>query len=387
MLEPDEQRLFARLSVFPGCTLEAAQAVCDVDIDTLQTLVEKSLLRHTNERFWMLETIREYATERLAASGGAEAIRRRHAEHFLRVAESTCLSTERIGSGPMRYDVALAEQDNMRTALDWALGADPALGLRIAIALEQFWVSKDPFEGMSRLAALLGAAGELPPDVHAGALRVLGGTSTVSGQIQQALQAHHQSLELYERLGDEFGILALRHRLAVSAFIAGDLVGARKTVEENLVRARALDSVQLKAENLSTLANIEVATGNLETALDLFRRHLELARQIGFTWFESIGLANLTEISFRLGRLDEAEEYGRAALGLATGMEDRVLVVTMLALLALVAREKGDAQRAGRLWGAVEAEGEQGSFGWQQGEIDGYGGQILADPNPQGNRK
>jgi predicted ATPase len=383
LLDPDEQTLFARLSVFPGCTLEAAAAACDADLDTLQSLVEKSLVRHTFERFWMLETIREFATERLEASGEAEEIRRRHAEHFLRVAESTCLATERVGSGPMRYDLALAEQDNMRAALDWALEHDQELGLRIAIELEQFWVSKDPFEGMRRLGALLDAAGELSSEVRAGALRVFGGTSTVSGHAEQGNDAHGQSLELYERLGDEHGIVALRHRLAVSSFIAGDRDGARSMVEENLARARALGSAYLETEATSMLGNIEFASGNLERATELFEHHLVLSRQIGFTWFESIALVNLTEIALQRDRLDEADAHGREALRLAATMQDRLLTATMLALLALVDRQRGGVERAGRLWGAVEAEGERGSFGWQQGDIDGYGAQILAELTPE----
>jgi predicted ATPase len=93
LLIEDEQRLFARLSVFAGgCTLESAEGVCDADLDTLESLVDKSLVRvREGDRFWMLETIREYAVERLEESGEAEMLQRRHAEHFLALAEAcTC---------------------------------------------------------------------------------------------------------------------------------------------------------------------------------------------------------------------------------------------------------------------------------------------------------
>jgi predicted ATPase/class 3 adenylate cyclase len=383
LLEDDEQRLFARLAVFPSCTFEAAEAVCDVDLDLLQSLVEKSLVRHTDERFWMLETIREFAGEQLEASGEAEAVRRRHAEHFLRVAESTCLATERVGTGPMRYDVALAEQENLRAALDWALVADPELGLRIAVELEQFWASVDPFEGRRRFAALLDAAGELPPALRAAALRVLAGASQVTGDGEASLRLNEESLALYEQLGDEHGVVALRHRIAVCALIAGDLDRARTLVEGNLVRARALGSLYLETENTGTLGNIEAESGNLETSIELFRSHLELSRELGFVWFQSIALANLTELSFSLGRTDEAEEYGRGSLRLAAEMQDRLLTATALVLLGVIAKAKGDAGRAGRLWGAVTAEGERGSFGWQQAEIDRLGAQVTAEPTPE----
>src|SRR5439155_9551472 len=89
LLEPEAQRLFARLAVFRGgCTLEAAEAVCEADLDTLQSLVDKSLVRlREQDRFWMLETIREYALEHLEGSGEAEELRRRHADYFLALAE------------------------------------------------------------------------------------------------------------------------------------------------------------------------------------------------------------------------------------------------------------------------------------------------------------
>src|SRR5207249_8397166 len=88
LLDEEERLLFERLSVFRGgCTLEAAEEVCDADIDTLQSLIDKSLLRRQGERFWMLETIREYATERLEERGQEDELRRRHADHFLARAE------------------------------------------------------------------------------------------------------------------------------------------------------------------------------------------------------------------------------------------------------------------------------------------------------------
>jgi ATP/maltotriose-dependent transcriptional regulator MalT len=283
----------------------------------------------------------------------------------------------------MRYDLALAEQDNMRTALDWALDANPELGLRIAVELEQFWVSKDSFEGMQRFAALFQRADALPPELQAAALRCFGGTSGVSGEGEQAEELYEQSLELYERLRDEHSIVALRHRLAVTALVAGDLARARSMLEENLSRARVLGSAYLESEALSALGNIEQAMGNLEAAAELHRRGLALSREIGFTWFEAIALANLAEISLELGRHEDGEEHACAALTLAGALADRLLSVTMLALLASAARRRGDAERAGRLLGSVDAEGERGSFGWQQADIDRIRQQVLTDGTPE----
>src|SRR5207244_3800907 len=110
-----------RLSVFRGgCTLEAAEAVAQADLDVLQSLVDKSLLRHTGERFWMLETIREFATERLEESGEADALRGLHAEHFLALAEEVHPHRGRAveAASKERLDRLETEHDNLRAALE-----------------------------------------------------------------------------------------------------------------------------------------------------------------------------------------------------------------------------------------------------------------------------
>src|SRR6266542_2407547 len=119
LLSKEEKSLFARVSVFSGGgTLEAAEEVIDADLDVLQSLVDKSLLRHTDERFWMLETIREYAAERLREGGEEEAIRDRHLDHFLTVAEKAYEG--RLISESMWFPIMDAEHANIRGALDWA---------------------------------------------------------------------------------------------------------------------------------------------------------------------------------------------------------------------------------------------------------------------------
>ena len=120
LLTEDEQRLFARLSVFAGgCTLEAAEQVCEVDLETLASLVDKSLLRQTEGRFWMLETIREYALDRLSEAGEADGVRQRHAEHFLPLAEAA--HEQRLGARGRAFATWFEqEQANLRAALVWS---------------------------------------------------------------------------------------------------------------------------------------------------------------------------------------------------------------------------------------------------------------------------
>ena len=373
LLSPGDKRLFARLAVFPACTLEAAEAVCDADVDGLQSLVEKSLLRRTGERFWMLETIRELAIELLDASEEADAIRRRHAEHFLAVAESTCMAVERIEGGTMRHDVALAEQDNFRAALDWAVEHDPELGVRMVVELEQQWVSLDPNDCARRIGDLLERARGLPPELRARGLRVFGGATQVAGRPEDALSLYRESLSLYEQLGDEWGTVHLRHRVAVTNLDLDEWDLPRQLLPENLERARALGSTFLECEALGALSFIAHRDGDLARAIEIEERNLEVARELGFAWFIALGGGNLAEWRLEAGEAALAEEAARPALAVARSIDDRQVSTWLLMVLAVAARRRGDDERAGRLWGAVEAERLLGPLGYVEGDLDRLG--------------
>src|SRR5436190_1993384 len=143
LLAEDEQRLFARLAVFRGgCTLEAAEAVCEADLDVLQSLVDKSLLRYSRERFWMLETIREFALERLEESGAAEDLRYRHSAYFLELGELA--EPELLArSSSIWFDRLQVEHDNIRAVLGHALKHGRAdVALRLGGAVWIFWLTR-----------------------------------------------------------------------------------------------------------------------------------------------------------------------------------------------------------------------------------------------------
>jgi predicted ATPase len=145
LLSTEEQTLFRRLAVFRGgCTLDAAESVADADLDTLQSLLDKSLLRRTGDRFWMLETIRAYARERLAEIGDEAEWRERHGEYFLDFAES---NDPQLGPGggdlAVMYAHVDAEIDNLRAALEWARDSgDHERLLRLTASLEYYWSSR-----------------------------------------------------------------------------------------------------------------------------------------------------------------------------------------------------------------------------------------------------
>ena len=187
LLDDTEQRLFRALSVFAGgCTYESAEAVCSADPDTLQSLLDKSLLRRRESdlgpRYWMLETIRELAAEKLATEGETDAMRRLHAEHYLALARSANLDAE--AEGQQRHDLVIPERDNMRAALAWALETgERELGLELVVALENFWATSSP-AGRARLGerSLLEGASDVPERLVVRALRVQGGMENMLGQ-------------------------------------------------------------------------------------------------------------------------------------------------------------------------------------------------------------
>ena len=145
----------------------------------------KSLLRFDEERYAMLETIREYAREQLEKSGEGADVQRRHAAFFLALAESASMSAE--SDYGRRYDVLPPEQDNLRAAIDAALSTgEIELGLRLAVALENFWVITDPLEGKRRFDALLSEANDVDPILRARALRCYSGSCHVSGNHELA---------------------------------------------------------------------------------------------------------------------------------------------------------------------------------------------------------
>jgi len=261
-LLPDAEReLFAQLGVFVGGSrLEAAEALCDsigIDVlDGLHSLVEKSLLRQRADadgepRFWMLETIREYALELLDEAGALAEVRRRHAEWFLAQAERADIEA-RTGDQAAWFDGLDADNDNLRAALDWAEETrDGDLMLRLATALWGFWATRGHIaEGSRALEEALALAGTRPAHALLGlcTLRMLRGRSEgLADDVAEALRA-------CEELGDDYSLAQawnLQGRLEGSVF--GRLAAAERAWREALRFAGRGGFAAEKAESISWL--------------------------------------------------------------------------------------------------------------------------------------
>jgi predicted ATPase/class 3 adenylate cyclase len=372
LLEPDEQQLFRRLAVFAGSfPLNAAETVCDAELDILESLVEKSLVRRWGSgRLGMLDTIREYALERLDESLDGEDVRQRHAEYFLAVAESANLSSDRLPSEGQRHDIAIAEQDNIRAALAWALeSGSVALGLQLATAIENFWVTHDPEEAMRWFAALLGHRGAraVPPEVRAPALRAYGSAAYISGQAERAMRLWEQSLALFEQLGDVLGRAVLLHRLGVSALERGELERARELTEASDELYVQSGDAWGRVLTVGVLGAIARDEGDAQRAFELMAEAAALAHEFRVIWWEGGLLAELASLSLDAGRFDEAEEHARKSLALADELRDRSGRVFGVGLLACVAAERGESEHAGVLWGSIEeADAVAPLGGWRR---------------------
>jgi len=369
LLEPDEQELFRRLAVFRGSfSLDAAEAVCDADLDALESLVVKNLVRRWGSgRLGMLDTIREYAVELLDAAPDADEVYRRHAEHFLSVAEEANLNA---GTGGQRLDIAMPEQDNFRGALAWALRSESiALGLEIATALEALWVADDPNEGIRWFERLFerSEAESVSQSLRAEGLRAYGSSLHLAGRHASAEEVWAQSLQLFEQLEDEHGRAVLLHRLGISAMLRGELEQARELVEISDEIHQRTGDVWGRAQTIGTLGAIGRDEGDERGALDLVRESAALAREAGVPWWESGALAELACLSLNAGLIEEGEARARESLAIAHELRDRPGRIFGVGILARVAAERGQSERAGLLWGAIEDE-EAGAplGGWRR---------------------
>ena len=307
LLSGDEQTLFRRLAVFRGgCTLEAAEAICDGDLDTLASLVDKSLLRHRDDRFWMLETIREYAAEQLQDSADAEELRRRHAEYFLALAEE---GWAHLLSATKEWHARFErEHDNLRAALDYldASGASED-ALTLAAALSRFWYQAGHVsEGRRRLEHLLGTD-ERPTAARAKALNGAAGMASAGGDGATARVRAEEALAIHLQVGDDWGAAYARYLLGTAAVVEkGDFAKGQEVCEEAVRAFRELGDEHFALVATRSLAWMCGELGDHARFRALYEDVLRRARELGNERMEARGLCAVARFEAEAGRLHDA---------------------------------------------------------------------------------
>jgi predicted ATPase/DNA-binding SARP family transcriptional activator len=353
LLEPEEQQVFARLAAFAGgCTLESAETVCDAALDSLSVLVDDSLLERAGERLRMLETIREYAAERLELEGDAETVRRRHAEHFLELVESDVLPN--MAGWVARLD---DERDNLRAALSWCLEAEEAeLALRLAAALwEYWWVRGHLAEGSWRLAEALEQGAAQPPQLRASALHAAARLATRQGDYERAAELSEQSLALWEELGDAAGTAQSLLSLGTVAAEQGERERAIELSERAAKLYRESGDRRGHALAVSNLGGIALDQGESVRAAALSEQAYVLFEALDDS--EGMAFALVNQGFAALSEHDHKRALGllREALRRLAELEFRDVIGYCFEGLAAVLAFTGEAGPAARLLGAAEA--------------------------------
>lgn len=399
LLDPPEQRLFRRLSVFAGgCTMDAAEEICaDRDsegsvLPVLAALVTASLVSmHESEqapgepRLTMLETIREFGQEELEAAGEASAVRARHAAWYAALAEEAAsrLSGPDALAWTQRLD---RERDNLQAALLWARDSgNVELGLRLAVALGRFWQTRGPLgEGQMWLETLACTDNGAPTSLRAKAFLVAGQLAS-QRKSSEATGLFERTIALYRELGDSSGTAQAMASLALETLHRGDLERAESLLQESIDLGRELEDTGLLATSLRVLATLAAGQGNVAQAkaleaqsLAVFRGSQDAVRVLGILndspatsqLLENAPLTRLSSVkplptfkapweSYALGLAFGARSWGdyesaiaivEAILAHALEVGDSRQAAYQRATLGLMARERGDFERATELY-------------------------------------
>jgi predicted ATPase len=387
LLDEEERRLFTSLAVFAGgWRLDAAEHVCNADLNLLQSLADKSLVRSEEGRFRMLETIREYALDRLEGSGDLEELRTRHAEHYLQLGLRAEPELTRAQQHLWLERLA-TDYENLRAALGWLAVESPADALRLASALVLFWFNRSLYrEGVHWLEKVLAATEDDVTSARAGALWGEGLLRVLLGDAEHGAPLLEKSLALARELDDGPIVARSLNVIGLLAFFQNDGAQARAFLEQAVETARRADDNWALADALGTLgslyplqgefdlaetagaealaigreygdrqgirmANFGLALtaarrGDLERARALSEEGLTASHEIGDLWFVSYFLWILATTATEGGELQTARTHAEESLKIARELEGPLLIVCALDALAGVDRAEGDESSA-----------------------------------------
>jgi predicted ATPase/class 3 adenylate cyclase len=376
LLTPEEQALFARLSVFiGGCRLDAARAVFDPEgvldaevADSIGSLIDKSLLRRRDDpdgqpRYWMLETIREYALSRLSGEE-KEVCEKRVAEYMVVLA--ALAEPELRGQHAREWLLRLeADHDDLRASLDWLVARNrDAEVSKILAATWYFWVARGRLREVLSSARAALALSYSDPLQHAAVLANVGELLRHSGDNLAARPLKEQALVLFRAHSERRMEAALLLDLAEIAASQGELSRARQLRWESLSLREVLGDPVGIAHALTGIADDEVAAGDHDAARLTTLRILELAREVDDPEFRMYALYYLGELATEQDRLEEAATRFRDALGEAAAFGHVELTQAIVDGLARSFAATGEDRRASSLWGAAEAIRERSGSGF-----------------------
>jgi predicted ATPase len=359
LLEDDERRLFRLLGIFSGgCVLEAAEQVAGAHLDTIQSLVDKSLVRYTEHRYWMLETIREYAGARLEEAGEAAELAHRHADHFVALAEEADFHLR--GKLADWLDRLELDHDNFRSALDWLESTgETQLALQLAGALGRFWYQRGhQAEGARRLERVLDSD-DRPTPQRARALNAASTLALVTGDAATALAHGEESLGLHRQLEDDWGAAHSLFVLAHAAAEQRDFERGRQLFEECLERF-----LELEDDHYILLAKFNLAwmcgeLGDRDRDQALLAETFSGARATSNEQMAAQALHGLAFHANEDGSFEEALEYLKESYAIHCELGELPQIPDVLNRLASVLATAGKAEAATRLLAKAAALNEE----------------------------
>jgi predicted ATPase/class 3 adenylate cyclase len=375
LLGASERTLFARLAVFSGgCTFEAAEAVCtteagaDLDVlDSVESLLDKSLLQRQSggsltEREWsleprfaMLETVREYALERLAASGEEEAVRRRHAQYYLSLLEQAVPDPQHVESSEVGERLH-REHDNFRAALRWFLDRGESQStLRMVWPLSWFWATRGyRSEARVWITEVLAQSASFSGIERVRLLRVAGGIASMQGDEEEAQALLEEALSGAQSLGDADEETAAREYLALVRARRGQWNEAVSFWQEQAALARERRDRQSLAGYLQRLGDAARYRADHAAAVRFYNESLDLFHQSGDE-MEAVVLLDLGLLSVDRGETERAAQQLVESLTMVRDRQADWPIALGFEGLARVAAMLGQDRRAARLWAAADS--------------------------------
>ena len=374
LLSSQEQQVFVRLSVFAdGCTLDAAEDVADADLDTLQSLVEKSLLRFTNARYWMLETIREFASQKLKEAGDPDSELSRHTEYFGELAARTA---DEMRDSPREWLNRLEEErDNLRNAMAWSLTEQRgAVVHQLATAYGALCAYRGILsEGRTWLDAALQLTTEVPVALRQRALSGAASLAERQGDIDVARALAEENLVLARSIKDENVIGRALLTLGIVEGDAGNFELSETLQREALSFFSAAGNEREVRMTLGMLGYLYLSRGDYAEARSVCERSLSMSRIAGDKQGIAIAASNLGHALAREGDIREAFPLQREAIVLAHELGDlQGAGETVLDIAALAAAVNAH-EKAALLLGALTALAEFAQFSLTTAEDEWFG--------------